>query len=304
MTQCLRLLISLPLLLWLPGCSAVKGLFGLPGPSAATPTSHMRDSALDRLAPTVRKDFEQLTGSHHRDLIAAHEAVEKIPAKLKRRLALKALQQPWDGLTDLEHQGLLLAEMAEGGSVNLPALLDLLEAGMDRTSTFYKPVPLPTSSARRDLLAFMADSLEQASLHRDKALTNLTEAERHFLFLHAASMAKHYIPQISSLSEQTSARIKADLRFTELLEEQVDYASLIAAAQVLARLGNERWLHQVAAAWTTPIPASSAPHGVTGDVLFVQETSYGLIVIGGPGPNTYELDKGIGLIIDVGGNDL
>ncbi|MCE9535077.1 MAG: hypothetical protein K8R65_01540, partial [Nitrospirae bacterium] len=194
--------------------------------------------------------------------------------------------------------------MAEGGSVNLPALLDLLEAGMDRTSTFYKPVPLPTSSARRDLLAFMVDSLEQASLHRDKALTNLTEAERHFLFLHAASMAKHYVPQISSLSEQTGARIKADLRFTQLLEEQVDYASLIAAAQVLARLANERWLHQVAAAWTTPLHVSSPPHGVTGDVLFMQETSYGLIVIGGPGPNTYELDKGFGLIIDVGGNDL
>ncbi len=304
MTRCLRLLMSLPLLLWLPGCSAVQGFFGLLGPPASTPTRHMRDSALDRLSPTVRKDFEQLTGSRHSDLIAAHKAVEKIPAQFKRRLVLKALQQPWDGLTDLEHQGLLLAEMAEGGSVNLPALLDLLEAGMDRTSTFYKPVPLPTSSARRALLAFMVESLEQASLHRDNALTNLTETERHFLFLHAASMAKHFSPQISNLSEQTGARIKADLRFTELLEEQVDYASLIAAAQVLARLANERWLHQVAAAWTTPLPASSAPHGVTGDVLLIQETSYGLIVIGGPGPNTYELDKGIGLIIDVGGNDL
>ena len=217
---------------------------------------------------------------------------------------VKALKQPWDGLTDLERQGLLLAEMAEGGSVNLPALLDVLEADMDRTSTFYKPVPLPTSSAPADLLAFMVGSLEQASLHRDKALTNLTEAERHFLFLHARSIAEHFIPQISSLSDQTIARVKADLRFAELLEEQVDYASLIAAAQVLARLANERWLHQVVAAWTKPLPASAVPPGVTGDVLLVQETSYGLILIGGPGPNTYELDKGIGLIIDVGGKDL
>ena len=304
MNRCLPLLVSLLLLVWLPGCSAVQGFFGLLGPSAATPTNHMRQSALDRLALTVRKAFEQLTGSHHRDLLAAHETVEKIPAQFKRRMVVKALKQPWDGLTDLEHQGLLLAEMAEGGSINLPALLDVLEAGMDRTSTFYKPVPLPTSSARRDLLAFMAGSLEQASLYRDKALTNLTEAERHFLFLHAASMAKHFIPQMSSLSDQTSARIKADLRFAQLLEEQVDYASLIAVAQVLARLANERWLHQVAAAWTKPLLPSDAPPGVTGDVLLVQETSYGLIVIGGPGPNTYALDKGIGLIIDVGGNDL
>jgi hypothetical protein len=39
--------------------------------------------------------------------------------------------------------------------------------------------------------------------------------------------------------------------------------------------------------------------------MLVQETSYGLIIVGGPGPNTYELDKQhIGLIIDVGGKDL
>jgi hypothetical protein len=304
MNRALPLLSSLLLLLlWLPGCSAVQGFFALIGPPPA-PSSHLRQSVLDRLAPAVRKDFERLSGSHHTDLLTAHEAVETIPARFKRRLVVTALKQPWDGLTDLERQGLLLAEMAEGGAVNLPALLDVLEAGMDRTSTFYKPVPLPTSSAREDLLAFMVGSLEQASLHREKALTNLTEAERHFLFLHARSIVEHFIPQISTLSDQASARVKADLRFAELLEEQVDYASLIAAAQVLARLANERWLHQVAAAWTNPLPASAIPPGVTGDVLLVQETSYGLIVIGGPGPNTYELDKHIGLIIDVGGKDL
>lgn len=303
MNRSLPLLLSILLLVWLPGCRAVQGFFPVIAHPPA-PISHMRQSVLERLAPGVRKDFEQLTGSHHRNLITAHEAVEKIPAQFKRRLVVTALKQPWDGLTDLEHQGLLLAEMAEGGAITLPALLDVLEAGMDRTSTFYQPVPLPARSSREDLLAFMAGSLEQAALHRDKALTNLTEAERHFLFLHARSMAEHSNPQISSLSDQTSARIKMDLRFAELLEEQVDYASLIAAAQVLARLANERWLHQVAAAWTTPLPTSAVPPGVTGDVLLVQDTSYGLIVIGGPGPNTYDLDKRFGLIIDVGGKDL
>lgn len=302
MHRSLPFLLSLLLLFWLPGCSAMQRFFASAPPPHAL-GSHMRQSVLDRLAPVVRKDFERLTGSHHSGLLTAHKSAETVPAQFKRRLVIKALTQPWDGLTDLERQGLLLAEMAEGGSVNLPALLDVLEAGMDRTSTFYKPVPLPASSSREDLLAFMVGSLEQASLHREKALTNLTEAERHFLFLHAGSIAGHFIPQISSLSDQTSVRITADRRFAELLEEQVDYASLIAAAQVLARLANERWLHQVAAAWTAPLPASAVPPGITGDVLLVHETSYGLIVIGGPGPNTYELDKRFCLIIDVGGND-
>ncbi len=304
MNRVLPFFSSLLLLVWLPGCSAVQGMLALIAPPPA-PVSHIHQSVLDRLAPSVRKDFEQLAGSHHTDLLAEHESVEKTPAQFKRRLAVKALKQPWDGLADLERQGLLLAEMAEGGSINLPALLDVLEAGMDRTSTFFKPVPLPESSARRDLLAFMVGSLEQASMHREKALTNLTEAERHFLFLHARSIAEHFIPQISSLPDQTITRVKADVRFAELLEEQVDYASLIAAAQVLARLASERWVYQVAAAWTKPLSASAVPAGVTGDVMLVQETSYGLIIVGGPGPNTYELDKQhIGLIIDVGGKDL
>lgn len=303
MNRVLPLFSSLLLLLWLPGCSAVQGMLALIAPPPA-PVSHIHQSVLDRLAPSVRKDFEQLAGSHHTDLLTEHEAVEKIPAQFKRRLVVKALKQPWDGLADLERQGLLLAEMAEGGSINLPALLDVLEAGMDRTSTFFKPVPLPESSARRDLLAFMVGSLEQASMHREKALTNLTEAERHFLFLHTRSMAEHFIPQISSLPDQAITRLKADVRFAELLEEQVDYASLIAAAQVLARLASEPWLHQVATAWTKPLSASAVPAGVTGDVMLVQETSYGLIIVGGPGPNTYKLDKHIGLIIDVGGKDL
>ena len=268
------------------------------------PSSSMRQSALDRLAPVVRTDFERLAGSRHRDLLTVHESVENTPAQFKRRLAVNALTQPWGGLTEIERQGLLLAEIAKGGSVNLPALLDVLETGMDRTSTFYAPVPLPASSAQEDLLAFMIGSLEQASLYRENALTNLTEAEKRFLFLHARSMAEHFIPQISSLSNQAREQVKADLRFAELLEGKVDYASLIATAQTLARLANERWLYQAAAAWTKPLPASAVPPGVTGDVLMVRETSYGLIIIGGPGPNTYEIDKGIGLIIDMGGNDL
>jgi hypothetical protein len=295
-------LFSVVLVFMLSGCSTVQEFFAIGSPPA--PVGHMNQSTIDRLTPAVRKDFEQFTRSQHRELLIAHETVETIPALFKRRLAVTALKRSWDGLADLEHQGLLLADIAEGGALNLPALLDVLEAGMDRTSTFYKPVPLPATSSREHLLAFMTGSLERAALHRDRALTNLTDAERHFLFLHAESMTEHFTPQISNLSDRTSTRVKADLRFAELLEEEVDYAGLIAAAQVLARLANERWLHQIASAWTTPLPASAVPPGVTGDVLLALETSYGLILIGGPGPNTYELEKSIGLIIDVGGNDL
>lgn len=296
-------LLSLLLLLVIPGCSAVQYFFELIGPPSA-PHSHMRESVVDRIGPPIRNELERLVGARQTAVLAAHETIETNPARFKRRLAVAALKHPWEGLADLERQGLLIAEMAEGGPVNLPALLDILEAGMDRTSSFHKAVPLPSGTTPAELVTFMVDSLEAASTLRDKALANLTEEERHFLFTHAATLVERFTPQISSLTDQTIPFIKANLRFGELLDEQVDYAALIAAAQVLARFANERWLHQVTTAFSKPLLPTQVPPGVTGDVLLVEKTSYGMIIVGGAGPNTYDLDGRFGLVIDLGGNDL
>ena len=188
-----------------------------------------------------------------------------------------------------------LAELAEGRSVNLAVLLDVLEAGMDRTSAFHKAVSVPANLTRKDLVAFMLESLEEASLHREKAVAHLTEEERRFLFSHAQTLAEQFSPQISKLSPKKIARVQADQRFAELIEEQVDYANLIAAAQVLARLANDPWARQSVAVFGQAPPLSKAPTGITGTVLHVEETPYGMIVIGGAGPNTYELDHRFGL---------
>lgn len=297
-----RRFLSLLLLLLFPGCSAGQSFFELVGPPPA-PSGHMRESVVDRIAPPVRNDVARLVGARQAAVLAARETIDDNPARFKRRLAIAALKHPWEGLTDLERQGLLIAEIAEGGPVNLPALLDILEAGMDRTSSFHKAIPLPSTTTQAELMTFMVDSLEAASTLRDKALANLTEEERHFLFTHAATLVERFTPQISNLTDQATSLIKANLRFAELLDEQVDYAALIGAAQVLARFANERWLHQVTTAFSKPLPAAQVPLGVTGDVLLAEKTSYGMIVVGGPGANTYELDGRFGLVIDLGGND-
>lgn len=294
---------NLLLLLLLTGCSAVQSFFELIGPPTAS-QSHMRESAVDRVGPVVRSELERLVGTRQAAVLSAHQTIETDPARFKRRLTITALKHPWEGLTDLERQGLLIAEIAEGGPVNLPALLDILEAGMDRTSSFHKAVSLPSGATPAEQLIFMVDSLEAASTLRDKALANLTEEERHFLFAHGATWVERFTPQISSVTDQTTPFIRANLRFAELLDEQVDYAALIAAAQVLARFANERWLHQLTTAFSKPLPTTQVPPGVTGDVLLVEKTSYGMIIVGGAGPNTYEVDGRFGLIIDLGGNDL
>ena len=298
-------MLSLLLLSTLPGCSLVQGFFAWLGPpDTGTVNAPMRESVLLRLAPTVRPVLDLHLSVPQAGLAQAHASLDSVKARYKHHLAVTALQQPWDGLGQLERQGLLLAELAEGRAVNLPVLLDVLEAGMDRTSAFHKPVAVPTNVTMKDMVTFMVESLEQASIHREKALENLTEDDRRFLFSHAKVLAEQFVPQISNISERTFSKIQADQRYMELLEEQVDYANLIAAAQVLARLANERWARQLVAVFGQAPTQAKAPAGITGSILYAEDTSYGVIVIGGPGPNTYELDHRFGLVIDVGGDDL
>lgn len=293
------------LLLVLPGCSAIQSFFAFLGsPANAQPASRMRESALERVMPAVRQELDRLAPRAHEAFVAAHAEVDTVPARFKRRLVVETLKRPLEGLLSLERQGLLVAELAEEGAVDLPGLLDILEAGADRTSAFHKPVPLPAKATSQDLIAFMLESLQEASLHREKAIANLNDDERRFLFSHASGLVEQFTPQISVVSDQTLARMKADLRFAELLAEQVDYSGLIAAAQVLARLANEPWLHQLAVVFPQPVAPAQVPAGITGDVLYAEESPYGLIVIGGTGPNTYELDKRFGLVVDLGGDDL
>lgn len=292
------------LLLFLPGCGWVYEF--LPSSAQHNPSatkSRMRESALERVAPVVRQDFDRHLPEAMASWTRDREQIDSVPAQFKRRVALLTLKQPWQGLTALEWQGLVAAELAEEGAVNLPGLLDFLEAGVDRTSAFHEAVELPTRPTPDELATFMVESLEKASLHREKAIANLGEEERRFLFDHSRFMVEQFTPQTSSFSVQTIARLKADLRFAELLQHQLDYAHLMAAAQVLARMANEHWLMLLTTSFSQPIPSTQTPPGVTGAVVYVQETSYGLIVIGGSGPNTYELDNRFGLVIDLGGND-
>ena len=154
-------ILNVLLLCVLPGCSLVQSFFAWLGPPekvvAAAP---MRDSALMRLAPEVRPILDRLLPTAEFALTQTHLTVDMIPARYKRRLAVTPLKQPWEGLIHLERQGLLLAELAEGRAVNLPVLLDVLEAGMDRTSAFHKPVAIPASLTIKDLVMFMLESLE------------------------------------------------------------------------------------------------------------------------------------------------
>lgn len=251
----------------------------------------------------VQPDIEKQQSPQQSRVLATHAIGRDVPARYKRRIALQSLTDPWAGFSSLEHQGLLMAELAAGGADNLPALLDVMEAGVDRTSEYFKPVPFPATTAQKDILSFLIETLEDAAVQREKALANLSDDERRFLFKHARALADQFAPRSNEPAQERAAHRKLDAEFARLVDEQLDYAALIAAAQTVARLGNERFLRHLATAFQLSPPLPQPPPGITGDVLFVQQTRAGLIVIGGSGVNTYDLDRRALLVIDLGGDD-
>jgi hypothetical protein len=297
-----RLSVAATLGLWfmLGGCTTLSSWSAATQPQAR-PVDHRQQAAVQRMQGLVEADLrDNLTTGLPTLLAGLKDQTGKI-AKFKPGLVLRTLADPWDGLAAAEQTGLLTAEAAESGIEGLPAMVEILEGKMDRAGTPFTPLPFPVTLASDDLLTFLMEVLQRAYQDREQALRRLSPQEREFLFAQARPLIEQFSPQITPPAHLADAEAAA--RFATLLVQQVDYASLITAAQRLARLGNRKLLRQLEIAFQNRTPIDHSIPGITGDLLLAQQTSYGLVVIGGFGSNSYELDRGAALIIDLGGND-
>ncbi|MBM4127137.1 MAG: hypothetical protein FJ247_07280 [Nitrospira sp.] len=289
------------LFLVIAGCSAGPSLSPVsPAPSISPPS----DPVVPRIHHHLREWFQSAFSENQAKIIQAHEAIDTFPGRYKHRLAVQPLRDPWHGLAHLESRALLVAKAVSSGGSNLNRVLDVLQSSWEGSSTLDHEVPFPSSHAPHELLEFMVTSLDQAASYRSQALAALTESDRRFLFRHSAVLANDFTPQVSRFTTEKVASIEATAQFATLFKERVDYRALVASAQTLVRLADERWLSRLLDAFPTPLPSSAIPSGLTGDVRLIHHTTHGLIVIGGPGPNTYDMDQPVALIIDLGGDDL
>lgn len=223
------------------------------------------------------------------------------PATAKTSLALHTLNDPWMGMAAIEARGLAMAAAARQGRSGLGSLLTELASSLDRAvpeSVVPAAPPPATFDAFLDGLSLL---LEQAARQREHALHQLSLADRQFLFGHGAAIVDLFIPHIAAWNDRIQAEAEADRRFAALLQDRVDEAALLAAAHTLLGLLDPSWIQRMAA--LPADPGLSPPSGVTGVVLAMRETSMGLIVIGGTGRNSYDLDQRFALVIDVGGDD-
>ena len=288
------------LLLLLGACTQTSHLFSVTRPPDRL-VDRQQQAIVSRMRAIAEPDLrDNLNSGLPAVRVSLADQTNKI-AKFKRGLVLRTLADPWDGLSTIERAGLLAAGAAESGVEGLPAVIDILEGSMERTGTPFAPLTFPVTLAREDLLGFLMEVLEDAYQDREHALRHLSPQDREWLFTQARPLVEQFSPQITPPVQFSDAEAAA--KYATLLMQQVDYASLITAAQRLARLGNRKFLQQLDIVFHNRTPIAHSIPGITGDVLLAQQTPYGLLLVGGRGPNTYDLEKGAALIIDLGGND-
>src|SRR2546426_4953614 len=286
------------------GCGAGKSPLAGSAQSQDFPTTlGLPPPVVARLQQQVRPDIDRYVAAQQASALQALSVSKAFPAAFKLPLVVQGLSDPWTGMIALENHGYRIAELAKAGRENLPALIEAMEAGMARTSDAITFLPIPTGENPEENVTYLLAVIEQAHQLREKALRRLSPEERQFLLTHAASLVERFFPHFDGLDDQTLPQAEADRRFCQLISERLDYAAMVAAAQTLARLADDGWLQRLGKTFHDRQALAAPPDGITGEVLLARETPYGLIVIRGPRPNTYNLDKRFAVVLDLGGDD-
>lgn len=181
-----------------------------------------------------------------------------------------------------------------GNHEGLDAALCIARTKMDcppRKPREFAPVGSP-----EEALETVKQALTVAQLNHGEALAPLTRSE-------VQELSKNLSRVFASENRvgHTLARISTGRRLCRLLEK-LDRDAVHAAAEGLVPLVDPDLLDQLGS-----LAAEGQPMvgGVTGTIASYVPTPSGSIVIGGPGKNTYELDKmaQVSAVIDLGGDD-
>ncbi|MEE8349345.1 MAG: hypothetical protein V3R94_07235 [Acidobacteriota bacterium] len=287
-------------LLWLVMTSCAVPRTGRTGslPIDSGPRSSRSPAPLmEKMTRAVEGEILRHLEKEQAAVLATLAGVGSIQAHFKQRLVLDALTQPWTGMRALERQGHRLVGQRQ------TTLIGVMEEGMGRLEGPLRFPQSPQEASLETHLDFVKTVLEQAQSLRALALRHLSREDRRFLFDYPAQLVEDFYIHFPEMDDPTLQRARDDLRFLRLINHQLDYPRLVAAARVLTLLADSDWLMRAAEIFSA-LPVSSRSHpAVQGDILLLEDTSMGQIIIGGPGSNQYHLVRGIALLIDVGGND-
>lgn len=266
------------------------------------------DPVVSRLSRQVMPLMEANIGVQQKATLLALSGARTFSAIGKRPDAVDALLDPWPGLNQLEAYGLLVGALAKHGTEGLDDLLLTLEQYRIKSSHVGPILSSGQGTAKhlrdKDPMDVLAAGLEQVRQLTNRATRRLSAEDKQFLFDHSARILDDYRPQSADPNSQTRFTLYTNRRYIQLIQEFVDYDAFVSAAQLATKLANVERLRDLTESLRTAPKVKKPIDGVKGDILAVRETAAGLIVIGGPGANTYQLDGHIALLIDLGGDDI
>jgi hypothetical protein len=228
-----------------------------------------------------------------------------VAARFKHPARVKSMTDPWGALADMERQGLRVAELARGGLANLDLLVQALTKAPTEQLEPHASLKPKIDLEKADLtghVAYMRDMLDQAERHRVRALQGLTPEQRKQMFEWAPKLLASFGPQ-TAFNTQLESGLKRDLGFFTAAHEVIDWKEFLLSFQHLAALTDPPYLAALKKVLEKCPPIQDSVPGVTGEILYRAETPEGLIIIGGKGPNTYDLKQPVALLIDLGGGD-
>lgn len=165
------------------------------------------------------------------------------------------------------------------------------------------PAPPAAGSALAAHLTYIEGRLDEARKLRNAAFAKLPEGQQRFLHLRGLELLQvaRQTPHIADVSRRNPDRLRELLGAVALIE-RVDRAALLQSALALAPLSDPAYLDQLARDLAeTPADPGAKLEGARGELLASRQTSAGLLVVGGKGPNHYL--GGAALILDIGGDD-
>ncbi len=210
-----------------------------------------------------------------------------------------AAKDPWKGLSELEAAGRTLARLAGGGAGQIGPLLRTLLAASGNAGDAADGQP---SGAPPSTLDEIVERLQAADAYRTEALAKLAEKDRAFLLTWPATMVRTYGPQLP-VNQKMLPLLTNTRAFTAFAGKHYNWPALLRAAEALVSIADPAALAAVRAAVRGRDPVRKNPEGVSGRLLLVRETDLGWLIVGGRGPNTYDLAEPPALLVDLGGKD-
>ena len=204
------------------------------------------------------------------------------------------LRNPLDAPAEAEEFTRTLHAAVHNDRGGLAQLLPIIAEKLDFGKR--EPKGYATVKSPQQAVDVVQQALVEAQTAYAAVLSPLTKNEiRELLtYLYPVMVSQNNVGH--TLQDRGSGRRLCDLM------ERMDRSALVAAAEAMVPLSDPKLLEQLK---QYPDKGDVHVEGVIGQVVAKIDTPAGAIVIGGKGPNTYQLDamRDVAAVIDLGGDD-